>query len=177
MACYSIDFVHEVLRDRDYQGKFSKHLLKQMYNLDCDQLSRLMRSLDELELAKPLRHKKPRAFKGALAGYMHYHYRRNDWLAANFSASLGGDVGDPLDLTLDLAAESLFTGGADLDRIAANFKKRMNGAATGDWIIYIVQPHGNYYLALSEHVDSGSQDETDLGALLSDISTSKPVVI
>ncbi|MGF6490571.1 hypothetical protein [Pseudomonas frederiksbergensis] len=174
MVCHSNEFTLAILRDKPYFHRLANHLIDQILELSCDDFARLMRAVDAVESGAPTT-KFPGDFKshGVLAGYGHFHYRRNDWAATNLALTQGMPVDQSLDQTIDTLAQKIVEDGtnpsAGVDAAMKKFIKRIP-QATGDWVLYRDGAIGREYLALHEHTVPGAVEEQELKKLLDSLA-------
>lgn len=170
MVCHSVEFVMAVLKEKPYYPRMSAHLIKQLREVDCNELSRVLRAIDASEAGAP-RTKPPSDFslKGVLSGFGHLHYLRADWAAGNLASINRRPVEQSLDITIDELAKRIVEKEGDpesnLENLMTKFSEGMT-KATGDWVIYQDCRGDRKYLVLAEHVKRGSPEELRLRAQL-----------
>lgn len=175
MGCHSREFTLEVLGELPYRNRISSHLVAQLIEMSCDDLSRALRALDALENGEP-NTSHPGYFSqgGVLAGYCHVHYRREDWAAGNLAAQhrLGQD--QSTDSVVEKVADKIWNEGgnvmATLDKTIDTFAERVGKRASGDWIIYRNNVGGREYLAVHPHTKRNSAEEHALKLLLDSLT-------
>lgn len=175
MGCHSREFTVETLKEKAYFHRLSAYLIDQLVGLSCDQLSRFLRAVDAVEAGAPSTWA-PGAFSssGLLAGYWHFHFLQDDWMATNLAAAHRQPLKQPLDATVDAIADRIVAGQADIVTAQAEavkkFTDRLSGEATGEWVIYREGATGREYLAIHAHTRRGSKEERGLKQLLDGIA-------
>lgn len=164
---YSREFVLEILRRKNLSGFISPLFLEQAMSLSIGEFTKLSRALDHLEVTgNDLCNNSPCQFCGKLKGFGHYHWLQLDSERSNFARVIGADINASMDQLVELAAYAVISGKADVETISKLLSNRLVGHCTDEWLMYRVEKGKKIYLCLAKHVGTGSEEETNLAAML-----------
>lgn len=165
---YSRQFVLEILRQKNLSGLVSPLFLEQTMALSIGEFTKLSRALDHLNVpGNEICNKSPCQFCEKLKGFGHYHWRQVDSEWGNFSRAIGADANASMDQLVELAAYAVVSGKADVETISELLRNCLVGHCTDEWLMYRVEKGKRIYLCLAKYVDTGSEEEANLAAVLS----------